>query len=365
MKAAVMRAVGEPLTIEDVQIDVPGPHEVLIDVASAGLCHSDLRYLEGSYQHPTPTILGHESAGVVVATGELVSHVAPGDHVITSLSVFCGACSHCQAGRTHLCDNKDLTSRSRDENPRLFNDEGPVHQFLNLSSFAEKMLVHENATVRISERMPLDTAALLGCGVATGLGAVFNTAGVRAGETVAVIGCGGVGLSAVQGARIAGASSVIAIDRVPEKLRLAQSFGATHLIDASAGDPVSSVLDITNGQGVDHALEAVGSTATVEAAFAMTRRGGIATVVGLMPEGQTIRIPTDDLFYERKLQGSVMGSNEFREDTPRYVDLYLDGELNLDDMVTGRISLDQINQGFEDMIAGTSARSIITFEPAL
>lgn len=357
-----MRAVGEPLAIEEVQIDVPGPREVLIDVVSAGLCHSDLRYIEGSYQHPTPAILGHESAGVVAAVGDLVSHVSPGDHVVTSLSVFCGACSQCRAGRTHLCDNKEVTARRPDETPRLHNDDGPVHQFLNLSSFAEQMLVHENATVRIPDRMPLDTAALFGCGVATGLGAVFNTAGVQAGETVAIVGCGGVGLSAVQGARIAGARSVIAVDRVTEKLQLARSLGATHLVDATFGDSVAAVLEITGGQGVDHALEAIGNTTTVQAAFAMTRRGGTATVVGLLPEGQTISIPADDLFYERKLQGSVMGSNEFREDTLRYVDLYLDGKLNLDDMVTGRISLEQINEGFEDMTAGISARSIIIFE---
>lgn len=359
-----MRAVGEPLSIEEVEIAEPLSHEVLIDVSAAGLCHSDLRFLEGSYTHPLPTVLGHESAGVVVAVGDEVLHVVPGDHVITSLSVFCGECEHCRAGRTHLCENQSVTRRDPEETPRLADRDGPVHQFLNLSSFAEQMLVHENATVKIPDKMPLDKAALLGCGVATGLGAVLNTADVHEGESVAVIGCGGVGLSSIQGARIAGAKVIVALDRVPEKLGLAVELGATHVINPAEVDAVAGVLAITSGYGVDHAIEAVGTTTTAELALAMTRRGGTATIVGLIPAGQSINVSADVLFHERKLQGSVMGSNQFREDTLIYVDSYLDGQLKLDEMVTSQITLDQVNEGFKTMKDGRAARSLIVFGPS-
>lgn len=357
-----MHAVGAPLTIEDVSVADPGPREVLIEVAGAGLCHSDLHFIDGSYPLDLPAILGHESAGMVVGVGDDVTQVAPGDHVITSLSVFCGGCHFCLSGRSHLCDWRQTTQRRADEQPRLTAGGEEVHQFLNLSSFAELMLVHENAVVRITEEMPLEVAALLGCGVATGLGAVFNTAGVRPGEVVAVIGCGGVGLSAVQGARIAGAGAVIAVDVVEEKLAMARSLGATHLVNPAAGDVVDGVIDLTGGLGVDHAIEAVGSASTVEAAFAMLRRGGTATVVGLIPPGNRISLPADGFYWEKKLQGSVMGSNRFRIDTPRYVGMYLDGRLNLDDMVTERLQLDRINEGFAAMRTGRVARSLIVFD---
>lgn len=362
MKAAVMRAVGEPLTIEDVTLAEPGPLEVVIRVAAAGLCHSDLRYMEGSYEIPLPAIMGHESAGVVEEVGTAITHVVPGDHVVTSLSVFCGACSFCLSDRPHLCHNREATQRGDGEPPRLSVGGEPLHQCLNLASFAERMLVHENALVKISRKMPLDRAALLGCGVATGLGAVFNTAEVRHGEAVAVIGCGGVGLGAIQGARIAGADTIIAIDRIDEKLQLAKTLGATHLINTTMDDAVARVHAITESFGVHHAFEAVGSTSTAELAFALLRRGGTATIIGLIPAGQ-VRVPSDELFWEKKLQGSVMGSNRFRIDTPRYVDMYLDGRLNLDEMVSDRLGLSEINEGFARMQTGQVAREIVVFDP--
>ena len=365
LKAAVMRAVGEPLTIEEVSIADPGPREVLIRVAAAGLCHSDVRFMEGSYKTVLPAVLGHESAGVVQQVGSEVTEVTPGDHVITSLSVFCGNCIYCLTGRGYLCDNRKATQRKRDEPPRLSISDGPIHQFLNLASFAEQMLVHENALVSVTPEVPLDRAALLGCGVSTGLGAVFNTARVRPGETVAVIGCGGVGLSAIQGARIAGASKIIAVDRIAAKLELARHLGATDIVRADQDDVAENIVAMAEGKGVDHALEAIGTVATAELAFAVLRAGGTATVIGLIPVGEKVSIPGDKLLDEKRLQGSYMGSNNPRIDLPRYVDMYLDGRLNLDDMVTERLDLSQINEGFDKMRTGKAARNLIVFDGTL
>jgi S-(hydroxymethyl)glutathione dehydrogenase / alcohol dehydrogenase len=357
-----MRRVGSPLTIEEIEIDEPQPFEVLVDVSAAGLCHSDLRFLEGSFEHPTPTVLGHEVAGVVRAVGESVTAVRPGDHVVMSLSVFCGSCALCLAGKSHLCVDKQATRRRAGDPPRLSNGNEPLHQFLDLSGFAERTLVHESAVIRIESGVPLDHAAVLGCGVATGLGAVFNTAAVQVGESVVVIGCGGVGLSAVQAARIAGARHIVAVDPLPAKLDLALSLGATETLLASDPDLVAKTIELADGLGADHVIEAVGRVETIEDGFAMTRRGGTVTVVGLVPAGSAVSIPTDDLYYERKLQGSVMGSNDFKVDVPRYLEMYRAGLLNLGDLITERIGLEQINEGFEMMIAALDPRILIEFD---
>ncbi len=357
----MLRSVGDPLVVEDVDIDVPGPFEVLVDVAAAGLCHSDVQFMTGAYQPDLPAVFGHESAGVVADVGEAVTHVERGDHVITCLSVYCGHCEYCLAGRSNICTNRAATARRPGERPRLSQAGAALYQFLQLGSFAERMLVHENAVVRVTKRIPLDRAALLGCGVAAGLGAVFNTAGVRPGETVAVLGCGGVGLSAVQGARIAGAGQVIAVDRVAAKLDLARELGATDGVDAAHTDPVAAVRRLTGGWGVHHALEAIGLTATAEQAFAMLRPGGTATLLGLFPDGEPLSVPASEFLYERRMQGSAMGSNRFRIDLPRYVGMYLDGRLRLDEMVTARLALTDVNEGFAAMLRGEVARSVIVF----
>jgi S-(hydroxymethyl)glutathione dehydrogenase/alcohol dehydrogenase len=357
-----MREVGKSLSIEEVEVAEPAPFEVLVDVVAAGLCHSDLRFLEGSFDHPLPTVLGHEVAGIVRHVGVSVRETVPGDHVVMSISVNCGKCSLCLTGKTHLCVDKDATRRAAKEPSRLSLDGRPIAQFLDLSAFAEQMLVHESAVVTIDGDVPFDHAAVLGCGVATGLGAVFNTAKVQPGESVAVIGCGGVGLSAVQAARIAGASQVIAIDPLPAKLELARSLGATDVVGATDANLVARVVALTDGHGVDHVVEAVGDVNTIEQGFAMTRRGGTTTVVGLVPAGSTIRIPTDALFYERRIQGSVMGSNQFKTDIPRYIEMYREGLLDLGDMVTERIRLDQINEGFDSMSTGENPRILIEFD---
>ena len=359
MRAAVLPRIPAPLEIAEIQVDKPGPHEVLVRTVAAGLCHSDLHFMEGKYTWDTPTIPGHEAAGIVEAVGADVTYVRPGDHVVGCLSIFCGRCEFCLSGRPALCDRQGL-ERGPDRPPRLSRNGERIHQFLRLSAFAELMLVHENTLAKVRDDMPLDRAALIGCAVTTGIGAVLNTARLPAGSTVAVIGCGGVGLNSVQGAAIAGAGRIIAVDTLPWKLELARTFGATDVIDAATGDPVEQVRELTGG-GVEYAFEAIGLKATAEQAFAMLRKGGAATVIGMIPEGERIELPGSDFMDEKKIQGSNMGSNRFRVDIPRYVDLYLSGRLKLDELVSARINLEDVNDGFEAMRRGEVARSVIVF----
>ncbi|MEA3077164.1 MAG: S-(hydroxymethyl)glutathione dehydrogenase / alcohol dehydrogenase [Actinomycetota bacterium] len=361
MRAAVLNTCPGDLSIEEVAIDKPGPREVLIRTAAAGLCHSDLHFLEAKYPAQVPVVIGHESAGVVEAVGDQVTYVKPGDHVITCLSVFCGHCEDCLTGHMSLCQNPE-TRRGPGEAARLSRPDGSVmNQFLNLSSFAEEMLVHEHAVVKIDPSMPLDRACLLGCGATTGLGAVMNTAKVEPGSTVAVIGCGGIGLNAVQGALLAGAARIIAIDMLDSKLELARTFGATDLVNASDGDPVARVMEMTGG-GVHYSFEAIGLKIAAEQAFGMLRRGGTATVIGMIPLGQSVELPGFAFLAEKKIQGSTMGSNRFRVDMPRYVDLYMQGRLKLDELVSARIPLEKINDGFAAMKTGEVARSVVVFD---
>ena len=360
MKAAVLREIPGELEIDDVELDTPGPREVHIRTAAAGVCHSDLHFMEGKYPYPVPAVMGHESAGIVEAVGRDVTYVQPGDHVITCLSVFCGTCEFCLTGHPSLCA-KEPTRRPVDGPQRIQKGGEPVWQFLDVSSYAEEMLVHENAIVKIRDDMPLDRAALIGCGVTTGLGAVFNTAKVGAGQTVAVFGAGGIGLNCIQGAAIAGATRILAVDMNETKLKLAEQFGATDLINASDGDPAAQILDATGG-GVDHAFEAIGLKITAEQAFLSLRNGGTATVIGMIPIGQNVELPGFMFLYEKRIQGSNMGSNRFRVDMPRYVDMYLAGKLKLDELVSARRPLEEVNEAFDDMKAGEVARSVIMFD---
>src|SRR5579871_179424 len=360
MKAAVMREVGKPLQIEDVQIGKPGPHEVLIRTAAAGVCHSDVHFYEGSYPYPLPAVLGHESAGVVAAGGDEVRTVKVGDHVITCLSAFCGHCEHCLGGHMSRCQSPEVRREKSDE-PRITQGGAPIQQFLNLSSFAEQMLIHEHACVAVRKDMPLDRAALIGCGVMTGVGAVFHTSNVRPGETVAVIGCGGVGLAAINGAAIAGAGRIIAIDTSPAKDNMAKAFGATDFINAAETDPVKEVMEMTKG-GVHHAFEAIGLSKTAEQAFNMLARGGTANIIGMIPVGQTVTLMGAAFLGEKRIQGSLMGSNRFPVDMPRLVDFYLSGKLKLDDMISRRIKLAVVNDAFTEMKSGQIARSVIVFD---
>ena len=360
MKAAVLREVRQPLTIEDVQIDNPKSREVLVRTAACGVCHSDLHYIDGFYATDMPVILGHESAGVVEKVGSDVTYVKPGDHVITCLSVFCGHCEFCTTGRPFSCESPEV-NRLETEPPRLQQSGSEMRQLYNLSSFAEQMLIHEHALVKVREDMPFDRAALIGCGVTTGFGAVVKTADIEVGSTVAVIGCGGVGLSAINGAAIAGAGRIIAVDIKGSKLNIAKHFGATDVVNAAECDAVEAVMEMTGG-GVEYSFEALGLKKTSEQAFNMLRTSGVATIIGMVPEGEMLEIEGAKLLSDKRLQGSNMGSNAFRVDMPRYVEFYLNGKLKLDDMISRRIKLEQINEAFDEMKAGEVARSVIVFD---
>jgi S-(hydroxymethyl)glutathione dehydrogenase/alcohol dehydrogenase len=360
MKAAVLHAPNQPLTIEEVELTRPQAREVLLRTAFAGLCHSDLHFIEGLYPHPTPCVLGHESAGVVEAVGEGVTYVKPGDHVITCLSVFCGTCPQCVTGHPNLCENTEVKLPPGVSRRLSWRGGELMNQFLNLSSFGEQMLVHENSMVKIDPDIPLDRAALVGCGVMTGVGAVFNAAKVEPGATVAVIGCGGVGLSAVNGAALAGAERIIAIDTVASKLEIARELGATDTLNASNADPIKAVRDMTGG-GVHYSFEALGTKTTAEQAFGMLRPGGTATIIGMVPLGVKIELHGFDFLRDRKLQGTSMGGNRFRVDMPRLLSLWRQGRLKLDHLISGRIKLNQINDGFAALKSGAPVRQLIDF----
>jgi len=361
MKAAVYHGPNQPLTIEQVDIDEPRDREVLLRTAASGVCHSDLHFVDGLWQWPTPAVLGHEAAGVVEKVGPGVSQFKAGDHVISCPSVFCGYCEDCMSGHPSRCSNQASTRRAAGAKPRLSQGGKPVEQFADLSTYAEKMLVHENALVKIADEIPLDRAALIGCGVTTGMGAVLNTAKVPTGASVAIFGAGGVGLAAIQAARLAGAAKVIAVDLLESKLAAARRMGATHTVDASSTDPVAAIREITGG-GADYAFEVIGIAKVVEQAMASIGPGGTAVSVGVVPPTESIKVQWSDLFQEKKLTGSQMGSNRFRVDIPTYVDFYLQGRLNLDDMVTRRVPLEEVNEAFRAMTAGEVLRSVVVFE---
>jgi S-(hydroxymethyl)glutathione dehydrogenase / alcohol dehydrogenase len=360
MKAAVFHGPNLPLSIEDVELDKPQDREVLIKTVASGVCHSDLHFVDGFYPYPAPAVLGHEAAGIIEEVGKQVTYVKPGDHVICCLSVFCGNCEQCMSGHPNRCSNKAATQRNPNDKPRISQKGKPVNQFLDISSYCEKMLLHENAVVKIREDLPLDRAALIGCGVTTGVGAVLNTAKIEPGSTVAVFGAGGVGLAAIQGARIAGARKIIAVDKFEGKLAMAKRLGATDTVDASSSDPVDEIRKMTGG-GVDYSFEAIGLKTAAEQAFNSLKAGGTATVIGMIPVGQKVEIDGYMFLTERKLQGSNMGSNRFRIDMPKYIDFYLQGRLNLDDMISQRRKLEDVNDAFRAMKAGEVARTVLMF----
>lgn len=361
MKAAILIEPGMPLSIEEVVISKPGPHEVLIRTAACGLCHSDLHFIDGAYPHPLPAIPGHEAAGIVEAVGSEVRTVKVGDAVVTCLSAYCGHCEFCVTGRLSLCMGAE-TRRAPGEAPRIARPDGSVvNQMLNLSAFAEQMLIHEHACVAIDPDMPLDRAAVIGCAVTTGAGTIFNACKVTPGETVAVVGCGGVGLATINAAKIAGAGRIIAADPIPEKRELARKLGATDVVDATADGAAAEIIELTKG-GVDHAIEAVGRPASAQLAVSVLRRGGTATILGMMPLTEKVGLSAMDLLQSKKLQGAIMGGNRFPVDIPRLVGFYLRGLLDLDTIIAERISLDQINDGFDAMKRGDAARSVIVFD---
>ena len=360
MKAAIMHGVHQPLTIEQVEIDEPGDHEILVRTSASGVCHSDLHYIEDLMPMRTPAILGHEAAGVVEAVGSKVTYVQAGDHVIACGSAFCGECHECLTGHPNRCMDKPF--RTLDDPPRITLNGERVHNSVsNIASFAEWMLLSERGVVKVRDDMPLDVASLVGCGVITGVGAVLNAAQVKPGSSVAVFGVGGVGLSAVQGAYLSGARQIIAVDLLEAKLGTAREFGATHGVNASEEDPVAAVQRLSGG-GVDYSFEAIGNANVALQCVQSLGLGGTATIIGVIPASETIALGGRALAGEKTIRATTMGSNKFRVDMPKLIELYMQGRLKLDEMITRRGELEEINEMFEAMNKGEVARQVIVFE---
>jgi len=358
MKAAVFRELGQRMVIEDISISKPVGREVLVRLKAVGVCHSDLHILTGDLPHPLPAVLGHEAAGIVEQVGPEVHTVKPGDHVVVCLTFHCGHCEQCHGGNSHRCTEPDMV-RAEEDPPRLFQGEQRLAPFMNMGAFAEQILVHESGCVAIRRDMPFEQASLIGCGVTTGLGAAIRSASVRPGETVAVIGCGGVGLSAIAGSAIAGAGRIIAIDRVASKLEMARTFGATDGVNGSENDAVAQVMERTKGRGVDHVLECIGLKQTIEDGYKMLAKGGTETIVGAARFDLKVEFSALAFLREKKIQGSMMGGVRNSIDIPRYIDFYMNGGLKLDEMISRCRPLTEINEAFDDMHTGALARSVI------
>ena len=366
IRAAIFRRPHEPLTVEEVEIAGPIGREVLVRTAASGVCHSDKHNIDDlvgeRWRGADTVILGHEGAGVVEAVGPDVTYVQPGDHVVACLSGFCGKCEQCLRGHPNLCTGRDVVMRGAADPPRYSMDGEPVRQGYDIASYAEAMLLHENSLVKIDKRYPLEVGAIVGCAVTTGFGAAIRSSGLKPGETAAIYGCGGVGLSIIQGARVAGARRIIAVDKFDAKLDLARELGATDTVNATETDPVAAIRELTGGRGVDHAFEAVGLPMLVDQAVRSLAIRGTATIVGVLPAGAKIEFPWEALRPECRLQTSRMGSNAFRFDIPNYLELYEQGRLRLDEMISRRIPLDAINDAFRAMDEGDGARSVVVFD---
>jgi S-(hydroxymethyl)glutathione dehydrogenase/alcohol dehydrogenase len=360
-RAAVSRGNGE-IAVESIVVDSPRRSEVAIRLGACGVCHSDLSAANGTLELPPPIVLGHEGAGVVVETGEGVAEIAVGDHVVTSFVSMCGKCRYCAIGRPSLCEQAskavatlpDGTVRTRDGAGQ------PLNVFCGCGVMAEYATLHVDSVIRIDSSIPLESAALLGCAVTTGVGAVMNTARVEPGTVAVVFGAGGVGLNVIQGCALSGAAEIVAVDTLPSKLALAAEFGATHTVDAAAEkNVVKTVRRLTDG-GADYSFECVGLGAIAAQAFGVLRRGGTAVVIGVAPKDDTTSVRTISLTFEEKtLTGSYFGSSRPREDFPRLLRLYQAGRLKLDELITTRYTIEEAPQAFADLAAGRNARGMI------
>jgi len=373
VRAAVLNAMGaatpyansRPLVIEKVELKAPGPGEILVKMGAAGLCHSDLSVINGDRPRPTPMALGHEAAGVVEEVGAGVADLKRGDHVVLVFVPSCGHCGPCAEGRPALCEagaaaNTAGTLLSGER--RIFREDGsPVNHHMGCSAFAEYAVVSRRSAVKIDPDLALEEAALFGCAVLTGVGAVVNTGQVRAGNTVAVVGLGGVGLASVLGAVASGARTVVAVDLSDDKLKLARELGATHTFNAADPDIVAKVKDATKG-GVEFAVEMAGSTRAFDTAYKITRRGGTTITAGLPPPNATWPMPPTNLVAEeRTIKGSYIGTCVPARDLPRYIELYRRGRLPVDRLMSGRLRLDEINEGFDRLHEGKAVRQVIVF----
>ena len=357
MKAAVFHEAHQPVPIEEVDLDDPRQGEAPVKLAGAGACHSDYHSVSGhSTGGEVPFVMGHEGAGIVEEVGEGVEGLSPGDHVIFSLTPQCGLCRNCTAGRSNLCEVEQGTS---EDNMRFSQDGVPIRHWLG--TFSEHTVVAASSLVKVREDIPIDKLCLVGCSVLTGIGAVINRAKVETGATVAVFGCGGVGLHAVQGAKLASAAKIIAVDKVDMKLDVAMEMGATHTINADREDPVGRIMDLTGG-GVDYAFEVIGLPAVVRQAFDCTRTGGTACMVGVPPTDSDVSVSANALFMDRTVMGTFYGAGRPRIDFPWLLDMYMDGRIKLDELITKYRPLSEINEAFDDMVSGAATRTVLTFE---
>jgi S-(hydroxymethyl)glutathione dehydrogenase / alcohol dehydrogenase len=367
VKAAVLAGVGQPLEIrDDVEVESPRAGEVRIRMGAAGVCHSDLSMQNGTMFPNCPIVLGHEGAGVVEEVGEGVTNVEVGDHVVVSWVPQCGSCFFCRRDQGYLCENSGAALASGgllDGTTRFTSQGAPLHQMAASGTFAEQAIIPAIGAVKIDKDIPMTIAALIGCGVLTGVGAALNTASIREGDTVAVVGCGGVGLNVIQGARIAGAGAIIAVDMNETKLEMAKEFGANLTIDASGADPVQTVMGLTENRGADVAFEVIGLQQTIDQTIAMTRRGGEAVLVGVPKMDAQITIPAflGFVLQSKTIKGCWYGSSNTHTDVTRMVELYRSGQLKLDELISDTISLEGVNDAFEAMGKGELARQVITY----
>jgi len=364
MKAAVSYELNTPMKVEDVALDEPQGREVLVKLAAAGTCHSDLHFLKGDIPVPLPVVMGHEGAGIVEKVGPDVTSLKPGDHVILMVAFSCGQCRHCLAGRPTLCV-ENIMIQMMGSLPggglRLHKGDKQLHHLFGLACFAEYTVVHERSVVKIRDDAPLDVVCLLGCGTSTGIGAVLNTAGIKPGESIIIYGCGGVGLSALMAAKLAGAGMIIAVDTMEQKLEIAKSFGADYLINSSQEDPQLKALEMSDG-GVDYAVPCVGNADVILKSFGSIRSGGKCVVVGLPPIGINLDIAPFELLQGKILTGTTQGDVNTLIDIPRYVDLYMAGKLPIDKLITNHCDLSEINEAYEALERGEEIRTVIQFQ---
>jgi S-(hydroxymethyl)glutathione dehydrogenase/alcohol dehydrogenase len=364
-KAAVLTAVDTPLEVrDDIEVAAPGPGEVRIRTGASGVCHSDLSVSNGTIPLPTPMVLGHEGAGTVTEVAEGVTSVKPGDHVVMSWVPACGECFYCTRGESFLCEKNAMAAHGGllDGTSRLSSAGSPLHVMGMCGTFSDEFIAPAISCVKIPDDIPMTVAALIGCGVLTGVGAALNTADIRAGDTVAVIGCGGVGLNVIQGAEIAGAGEIIAIDVMEHKLDLAKQFGATQLIKADRDDPVAGAM--ANGRGVDVAFEVIGLGATMQQAIDMTRNGGQVVLVGVprLDVFLNLNAALTFLYLAKSVKGCWYGSSNVHVDVPKLLELYKSGRLKLDELVSREIVLEEVNDAFGAMTSGEVARSVIVYD---
>ncbi len=360
MRAAVLYEPGKPLVVEEVDLESPRQGEVLVKIVATGVCHSDLHYIKGDLVMPLPVILGHEAAGVVEAVGPGVDSVKPGAHVVLLFAPACGHCRYCDSGRPHLCEMRyRVRGKMPDGSTRLRVRGEEVHHFTCVSSWAERAVVPAAGVLPIGDDVPLSVAALLGCAVTTGVGAVVNTARVTPGSSVAVFGLGGVGLNVIQGARIAGAVTIIGVDLLDHRLEAARRFGATHTVNARGDDPVKAIQDLTGG-GADYAFEVIGRAAVVRQAVDCLARGGVAVVVGIPPAREELVLPGPAfVLNEKTLRACFYGSARLRFEIPRLLSLYHAGQLMLDELVTAAFPLERVNEAVAALDRGDGLRSIL------